>query len=140
MDLMNEVLARFLELVGSLAVVVFGLGVFMGKISSSPKEWAEWLRELSAGRIQEIFPRSVGVPPGHRLLAFAEFFYSRTHYEEVLEPTIHDMRDEYNEALAAGHRMKARWVRIRGTWSFFCAAGLTKVWSALKTIHKIVTK
>ncbi len=64
-------------------------------------------------------------PPGHRLLRFADFAFSRRNYSLVLHPVVRDLRHEYLTALAAGRRWKARWVRLRGTWAFWSAvAGL----------------
>jgi hypothetical protein len=76
-------------------------------------------------------------PPGYGLLWFADFFYSRKSVEECLRPTIQDLQDEYAEALAAKRPHKARWVRIRGTWSFVCAAGLLTMASIGKQVVKI---
>lgn len=76
-------------------------------------------------------------PPGYGLLWFADFFYSKKSVEECLRPTIQDLQDEYAEALAAKRPHKARWVRIRGTWSFACAAGLLTMASIGKQVVKI---
>jgi hypothetical protein len=76
-------------------------------------------------------------PPGYGLLWFADFFYSRKSVEECLRPTIQDLQDEYAEALAANRLHKARWVRIRGTWSFACAAGLLTLVSIGKRVGKL---
>lgn len=63
-------------------------------------------------------------PPGSGLLLVAEFLYSRKAYEEVFVPTVSDLREEYAAALVAKRKWKARWVLVRGYWSFFSAAGL----------------
>jgi hypothetical protein len=76
-------------------------------------------------------------PPGYGLLWFADFFYSRKSVDECLRPTIQDLQDEYVEALAAKRPQKARWVRIRGTWSFLCAAGLLTMVGIGKQVVKI---
>ncbi|WP_420125245.1 hypothetical protein [Longimicrobium sp.] len=76
-------------------------------------------------------------PPGYGLLWFADFFYSPKSVEECLRPTIQDLQDEYAEALAAKRPQKARWVRIRGTWSFACAAGMLTMASIGKQVVKI---
>lgn len=76
-------------------------------------------------------------PPGYGLLWVADFFYSKKSVEECLRPTIQDLQDEYAEALAANRPHKARWVRIRGTWSFACAAGLLTMASIGKQVVKI---
>lgn len=67
-------------------------------------------------------PGLIEAAPGARLLWFADFFYSRKSLEEILRPTISDMRDEYNGAYVEGRVAKARWVRARGTWAFVSAA------------------
>jgi hypothetical protein len=64
----------------------------------------------------------VRATPGSRLLWVADLLFSRKSVEEVLEDTVIDMRNEYFDALAQGRTGKARWVRIRGTWNFLCAA------------------
>jgi hypothetical protein len=76
-------------------------------------------------------------PPGHRLLAFAKFFFSRRTVDEVLQPTIEDMREEYHDALIAGEIFKARWIRVRGCWEFFKAAGLAKIFGIAKVVTKL---
>lgn len=68
--------------------------------------------------------RRIVAAPGHRLLAIAEFLFSRRTMDEILGPAMDDMRREYNESLAAGRPRKAQWVRIRGTWSFLAATGM----------------
>jgi hypothetical protein len=67
--------------------------------------------------------RRVRPPPGHRLLLVAELVFSRRSFEEILVPTIADMRIEYCDALAAGRRGKAWWVHLRGYISFVAAVG-----------------
>jgi len=64
----------------------------------------------------------IGSAPGAKLLWMADFLYSRKSLEEVLKPTMDDMRVEYFDALSQGRTWKARWVRARGTWAFFSAA------------------
>lgn len=71
-------------------------------------------------------------PPGLGLLRIAEFLYTRKTFEDVFLPTVTDLQDEYMEALAQGRTHKARWVRIRGYWSFFAAMGLQSGVGALK--------
>lgn len=72
-------------------------------------------------------------PPGWRLRVLARFVVSRRVFELVFEPTLRDMFDEYCQALGEKQPWKARWVRVRGTWSFWAAAcaqlpiSLTKV-------------
>jgi hypothetical protein len=66
--------------------------------------------------------RRVRQAPGSRLLWLADLLFSRKSVEEVLEDAVIDMRREYFEALADGRTGKARWIRLRGTWTFLCAA------------------
>lgn len=75
--------------------------------------------------------------PGHYLLRIAEFAFSKKTFTEVFEPTIRDLRDEYNEALLEGRSWKARWVRSRGYWSFLNAAGLTSIVGVGKNVVKL---
>ena len=79
---------------------------------------------------------TVVAPPGHRLLRFAEFAFSRRSYLLVFEPVISDLRREYLEALAAGRRWKARWVRLRGTWAFWSAVAALLPLSALGRLFR----
>jgi hypothetical protein len=64
---------------------------------------------------------SIARPPGFWLISTAEFLMSKKQFCTLVVPTIADMREEYYQALAQNRIWKARWVRIRGTWSFFAA-------------------
>jgi hypothetical protein len=107
-----------------------------------PVRWSDtpvaviW-RRIRAGLSQTQRPSRLHRSPGYGLLCIADFFYSRKSVEECLRPTIQDLQDEYIEALAANRPHKARWVRIRGTWSFVCAAGLLTMASVGKQVVKI---
>lgn len=76
-------------------------------------------------------------PPGSGLLRVAEFVYSKRSYQEVLAPTIWDMQAEHFEALAAGRSIKARWITVRGRWSFLAAASAHGFVSLGKTLHRV---
>ncbi len=78
-------------------------------------------------------------PPGFRLQRFAEFFFLRKTCGNVLEPVIRDLQDEHMEALAEGRTVKARWVRIRGTWSFWAAVVAQTPVSLIKWLFKQLT-
>jgi hypothetical protein len=80
---------------------------------------------------------SILTPPGRHLRSFAEFFFSRRTSELVLEPTLRDLLDEYCEALEQGRLWKARWVRVRGYWSFWSAAGAQLAVSFARTVLQI---
>ena len=59
--------------------------------------------------------------PGARLLSAAEFMFPKNTYERVFLPIIQDMRKDYFDALSTGRKLKARWVRFRGSWAFAMA-------------------
>jgi hypothetical protein len=63
-------------------------------------------------------------PPGSTLNRMAEWIYSRKTFEEVLQPVLSDLQIEYFDALHAGRCWKARWVRIRGYWTFWTHAAM----------------
>jgi hypothetical protein len=70
-------------------------------------------------------------------LQLAEFFFSKRKYEKVYLPIIQDMREEYFETLSQNRIWKARWVRARGTWSFFAAIGLDRLFSIVSLCVKV---
>ena len=81
-------------------------------------------------RNKAIFDASVVLKaPGISMLAVAEFVFSKKQNEKVFVPIIADMREEYFEALSQSRIWKARWVRIRGTYSFFAAMGLDRAFA-----------
>lgn len=61
-------------------------------------------------------------PPGWGLRRFAEAFFSKKTFTQVLEPTLSDMQKEHFDALAAGRLWQARMALVRGYWSFWSAA------------------
>ena len=73
-------------------------------------------------------------PPGRHLFRFADFFFSKRTNERILQELLRDMQEEYNEALATGRPWKARWVHIRGTYSFWKTVGLH---TFVKLVHDI---
>jgi hypothetical protein len=74
--------------------------------------------------------------PGSKLLAFSDFFFSNKQFVSVYGPIISDMREEYFEALSQNRIWKARWVRVRGTWSFFAAMGLDRAFAFVSFFMK----
>ncbi len=76
-------------------------------------------------------------PPGSTLFAIADFFCSKKTVGEVVTPLIADMQFEYNEALAGRRKHKAKWIRVRGCWSFFKALGMHSI---LKTFVEMWRK
>jgi hypothetical protein len=83
--------------------------------------------------------RQIGLvfPPGSRLICLAEFLLTQKSYHEIVVPIISDMREEYFEALSQNRIWKARWVRVRGTWSFFAALGLDRFFSIVSMCVKV---
>jgi hypothetical protein len=73
--------------------------------------------------------RKIVAPPGCLLANFADFIFSKQKLDTVLLPVISDMCEEYFEALSQNRIWKARWVRVRGTWSFFAAIGLDRAFA-----------
>lgn len=73
--------------------------------------------KFSVGRVED--GTCIRRPPGWRLRRLAEDVYSRKIYENVLEPTLNDLQFEYQLALAEGRISKARWVQLRGYYSFW---------------------
>jgi hypothetical protein len=78
--------------------------------------------------MREVLKQQGGIvrPPGHRLLSVIEFFCPRTAYQAIVVQSAADMRQEYYEALAAGRKFKAFWVRVRGTYALLKALGLSQ--------------
>jgi hypothetical protein len=64
--------------------------------------------------------------PGWKLLSVASFAFSKKTYSNLLVPIILDLQEEYFDALSQNRIWKARWIRIRGTWSFFAAIGMDR--------------
>ncbi len=97
----------------------------------------EGLLDLTRPRFLGFSKTGLLVPPGHRLRKFAEFFFSRKTYNEVFEPTLRDLYDEYCEALKENRLWKARWVCVRGYYSFWAAVFAQLPISAVKMVYKI---
>jgi RNA polymerase sigma-70 factor (ECF subfamily) len=72
-------------------------------------------------------PVSTKTPPGGTLYSIAESICSKKTLDEIVRPLLADMQFEYNEALLAGHKWGATWVRVRGAWSFFTALGINRI-------------
>jgi hypothetical protein len=81
--------------------------------------------------------RRISLPPGALLNYLADFFCSPKTMERVVSPVISDMQKEYCEALAQGRQVKARWIRVRGYWSFWKGLGLYAAVKNLTEIWKI---
>jgi hypothetical protein len=80
--------------------------------------------------------RRIVLPPGARLRSLADFFCSSKTMERIVNPIISDLQKEYCQALVEDRTVKARWIRIRGYWSFWKVLGytivknLTAIWKA----------
>jgi hypothetical protein len=81
--------------------------------------------------------KRIQAPLGWRLRVVAEFLFSRKTYAAIFEPNLRDVFDEYCEAIVANRPWKARWVRIRGYWSFWSAFFAQLPISAAKMVYKI---
>jgi len=62
---------------------------------------------------------SIHPAPGWRLHRLAAWIFSRRTFEEILEPVLSDLQEEFFEALSQGARRKAQWVRVRGYCNFW---------------------
>jgi hypothetical protein len=76
-------------------------------------------------------------PPGARLRVVAEFTFSTKSYLEIFVPVLRDLFDEYCQALQAERPWKARWVRLRGYWSFWSAVVAQMPISIIKKAYQI---
>lgn len=77
---------------------------------------------------------SISKAPGSRLLAVVEYLYSPKTVEGVFKPIIADWRVEVFGALKEGNPRKAAWIRVRYTFSFIMAMGLSKILSVLRSV------
>ncbi len=68
-------------------------------------------------------------PPGWMVLIVTEFITTKRYYERACLPAVADMREEYYEALSQNRIGKARWIYVRGTYSFFAAIGLDRAFA-----------
>lgn len=77
----------------------------------------------------------ISLPPGSLLNCLAELFCAPKTMQRLVDPIIADMQTEHCKALAEGRNVKARWIRIRGYWSFWkavcfytAAKNLAEIW------------
>jgi hypothetical protein len=90
---------------------------------------ANYLLRVSRQRIES--------PPGYSLRRMAEVLFSKKTMTEVFEPTLLDLETEYQEALSQGRPGKARWITIRGYWSFWSAVAAQAPLSLLKRVFEL---
>lgn len=69
-------------------------------------------------------PAKIVRPPGSFLLGVTSFVYSKKTFERVFQQAIADMREEYNEAILANKKWRARFIVVRGNFSVISAASL----------------
>jgi RNA polymerase sigma-70 factor (ECF subfamily) len=82
-------------------------------------------QQLPSGEQGE--PHIATAPPGTTLHSIAELMCCKKTMDEIVRPLLADMQFEYEEALAAGRKSKATWIRVRGCWSFSTALGLNRL-------------
>lgn len=111
----------------AVAAIVFGENLTKILEAPPPDHWAY-------GPAQKV-ARGKSLGCYFRLLASTVL--SREAYVNVLEPTLRDMYDEYREALNQGHHWKARWVVVRGYWSFWSALGAQLPRSIMSRIYAL---
>jgi hypothetical protein len=99
-------------------IYIYGEGVRLGELKAR--------RYSVPGPTQRRIPYQaapegarIHAPPGSGLRAFAHWWCSPKTVGRILEPTITDLEHEYCQALSEQRPWKARWVRVRGTLSFF---------------------
>lgn len=61
-------------------------------------------------------PRKIELPPAHLLVVVSKWLLNAEAYGRYVEPHVLDMRLEYFKAIAAGRRVQARWIVVRGYW------------------------
>jgi hypothetical protein len=61
-------------------------------------------------------PRKIELPPAHLLVVISKWLLNDEAYRRYVEPHVLDMRLEYYKAIAAGRRIQARWIVLRGYW------------------------
>lgn len=102
------------------------------------KSWGTDVSLKIINRLSRMNENRIASPPGFVLNRFAEFFCSPKTLELVVGPILSDMQVEYCEALAAGRKLKATWIRVRGYWTFFKALGMYSVMKALSEMWRAV--
>jgi len=123
----NLPLLAAISLVG--LIILRSYKTFLNRADLNLRRWFGSKEIGTAGSIQ--------VPPGSHLRVFAEFTFSRRTFDLLLEPTLRDLLDEYLQAQDDKRLWKARWVRIRGYWSFWSAVIAQLPISAVKMVYTI---
>lgn len=66
-------------------------------------------------------------PPGASLHWIAEFTCSKKTIKQIVIPLLADMQFEHDEALSAGRKWEAIWIRVRGCSSLIVALGINRI-------------
>jgi hypothetical protein len=117
----NEITLHILEVKGQIDIALNHQDKMFELQSKYTEEWK------AIGRVRQ---------PGQKLEIMSEFLFSKKFFSNVIFPLISDMREEYFEALSQNRMWKARWVRVRGTWSFFAAIGLDRAFALVSFFIK----
>jgi hypothetical protein len=126
------ILTRAFRVGGGLAVAL--LRTANGQMTL--EQFREYLEDPLSRRSQSSIRRA----PGWRLHRMVAWVYKPRTFEEVLEPVLSDLQEEYFEALRQGARGKAQWVRVRGYCAFWTHVGLLvpgTLFRALVTLWKM---
>lgn len=91
------------------------------------------LRSVSMSFVRVFRRSAIKRPLASRLLAIVDFFFSPTTVEDIFQPLVGDLREQYLIALRHGRTWKARWIRVRLYYSFWHA-----VWS--QTLGPVVER
>lgn len=83
--------------------------------------WRMYEKELAKLERQLEHQRRSSPPPGSNLRRLAQRLCSPASYVRVLEPALSDLAEEHALALAEHGPWRARYVRLRGYWSFWAA-------------------
>ena len=125
-----------------LAVLTRGFSIFFYFIRAPFVVWHDLnqgVNRLSSIRIR-LWKRSRAIvhPPGERLLRLAEILFSPKTVALTFKPLVGDWQYEYFEALKARRsRWHLRIMRVRYTWEYTKACGLSKFTSLLRGFAKL---
>jgi hypothetical protein len=84
----------------------------------------------------------IATAPGTRLYRFAKQVFRPRTFKRVFEPVISDLQFEFFEALQNGRPRQARWIQIRGYWTFWAHVASQmplSVWQIIAYIMKFTT-
>ncbi len=79
----------------------------------------------------------IHMPSSSTLHTISETLFSKRTYLHVFQPILQDLEAEHLEALAEDRPWKARWVVIRGHWSFWSAFVAQLPFSLIKRIVEL---